>query len=499
MILTRSTRLSQPQSPAGLDISHPLAKYLTVWASPQFTQRGSATLSPLARIGDVPNNSGPSGVGWDFSATGENRVLLQSADRPSVAGKFYIVAARFKWNSTAAWGTIFGLYTGAAYVFTIARWTNGSLRLHTGGGDVFASGARYLENGKDYTVVMTVCGSSGLAGEAYINGQYVGKGAAANPASTTRAPCIGALDATTGYEYNDLIYGAAIFDHGPDRPSPELLRSLSANPWQLFRPVQRRIYFDMGAGGGGEPATHDTSGAITSSPAELSGAAERTRQHDTSAELAGAGSVVSATARRNVTLGSSGTLSVGLAVVTASASHTAGHAEHSTSGTVAAPGASLSGSASRVPAPVTHDTSGDLVGMGAFIDGQAQGPQSEPMRPGFEMSSRKVYIKRGKRIHIFDSVEDADAWIEAEQQALQAIRKAKPTKRKKAKVFKGLDEAVPHEVVRIDVVRAMVDYLGIPVEMPTLEARQDWAEVARVALMARKMQDEEDIELLLAA
>lgn len=273
MILTRSTRLSQPQSPVGLDISHPLAKYLTVWASPQFTQRGSTALSPLARIGDVPNKSGPSGVGWDFSATGENRVLLQSADRPSVAGNFYIVAARFKWNSTAAWGTIFGLYTGTAYVFTIARWSNGSLRLHTGGGDVFTSGARYLENGKDYTVVMTVCGSSGLAGEAYINGQYVGKGTPANPVSTTRAPCIGALDATTGYEYNDLIYGAAIFDHGPDRPSPEWLRSLSANPWQLFRPVQRRIYFDMVAGGGTTPVSSDQSatysirGAVSSDQA----------------------------------------------------------------------------------------------------------------------------------------------------------------------------------------------------------------------------------------
>lgn len=120
-------------------------------------------------------------------------------------------------------------------------------------------------------------------------------------------------------------------------------------------------------------------------------------------------------------------------------------------------------------------------------------------RPGFEMSSRKVYVKRGKRIHIFDTVEDADEWLEAEQQELQAIRRAKPTPRKKAKVFKALDEAMPHEVVRLDVVRAMVDYLGIPVEMPTLEARQDWAEVARVALMARQMQDEEDIELLLAA
>lgn len=129
-------------------------------------------------------------------------------------------------------------------------------------------------------------------------------------------------------------------------------------------------------------------------------------------------------------------------------------------------------------------------------------PSQTTRNGGFEMGGptpRKVYVKRGKRIHIFDTVEDADEWLEAEDKARQVVNAAKPKPQAKAKVFKALDEAVPHDVVRLDVVRSMVDYLGIPVEMPTLEARQDWAEVARVALMARQMQDEEDIELLLAA
>ena len=129
-------------------------------------------------------------------------------------------------------------------------------------------------------------------------------------------------------------------------------------------------------------------------------------------------------------------------------------------------------------------------------------PSQTPRNGGFEMGGptpRKVYIKRGKRIHIFDTVEDADEWLEAEDKARQVVNVAKPKPQAKAKVFKALDEAVPHDVVRLDVVRSMVDYLGIPVEMPTLEARQDWAEVARMALMARQMQDEEDIELLLVA
>ena len=35
--------------------------------------------------------------------------------------------------------------------------------------------------------------------------------------------------------------------------------ALSRNPWQLFRPVQRRVYFDMGAGGGTSPVSSDQS------------------------------------------------------------------------------------------------------------------------------------------------------------------------------------------------------------------------------------------------
>lgn len=128
-------------------------------------------------------------------------------------------------------------------------------------------------------------------------------------------------------------------------------------------------------------------------------------------------------------------------------------------------------------------------------------PVQAPSRAGFEMGGRKVYIKRGKRIHIFDTVEDADAWVEAEEQAQQAIQTAKGKKKvkAKAKVYKALDEQVPHEVIRLDWLESLIAHFNIPVELPTLEARQDWLEVARIALMAQQMQDDEEVELLLLA
>lgn len=495
MILARSTRLNQPGATVEIDPTNPLSHGLV------------GNINPAARnfqsVGAVAFKSTEGGVallGTGASFAFKNVPLFGNGATLLFVGNWLTGGSHVAAIGNSGTGDQCFIFQAGATGTSRPR---ALIRTVNGGG---ITTAETLGSGNDtqYDQIEVWCarydGTTAL--KLYRNGNDFTGGNANTSAS-------GSISTLNNISLGGTNRGSDAFASSGQRQvlglywsralSPAEIKEISRNPWQIFKPVQRRIYFDMGAGGGGEPATHDTSGTITSSPAELSGAAERTRQHDTSAELAGAGSVVSATARRNVTLGSSGALSVGLAVVTASASHTAGHAEHSTSGTVAAPGASLSGSASRVPAPVTHDTSGDLGGMGAVIDGQAQGPQTGSMRPGFEMSSRKVYIKRGKRIHIFDSVEDADAWMEAEQQEIQAIRRAKPTPRKKAKVFKALDEAIPHEVVRLDVVRAMVDYLGIPVEMPTLEARQDWAEVARVALMARQMQDEEDIELLLAA
>lgn len=144
-----------------------------------------------------------------------------------------------------------------------------------------------------------------------------------------------------------------------------------------------------------------------------------------------------------------------------------------------------------------------FVNASGFFDAVVtDGAEPQPSaRPGFEMGGRKVYIKRGKRIHIFDTVEDADAWVEAEQQATQALQKV-PAKKKpkaKAKVYKALDEQLPHEVIRLDWLESLVAHFNIPVELPTLEAKQDWLEVARIALLAQQMQDDEEVELLLMA
>lgn len=113
------------------------------------------------------------------------------------------------------------------------------------------------------------------------------------------------------------------------------------------------------------------------------------------------------------------------------------------------------------------------------------------------MVGRKVYIKRGKRIHIFNTIEDADDWADAEQAALATIANA--TRNAKKRAVRKVNASIEHETINLVELDRLVQHFGIPVELPTLEAKRDWLEVARIALLAREMQDEEDVEMLLFA
>lgn len=117
-----------------------------------------------------------------------------------------------------------------------------------------------------------------------------------------------------------------------------------------------------------------------------------------------------------------------------------------------------------------------------------------------EIELRRWYVRRGKRLHIFASGQEADDFIEAEQIAEQAVQKARKTsrlarKRIRDKVFKPL----PIETIEVDRLAQLVSHFNIPVDFPQLIAEQDWARVMQIMALAREMQDEEDLEMLLLA
>lgn len=499
MILLPSRRITKPQSGGSVDLqrAHDSGTLYLSFADAGFTDRIG---------GGVVRNPGGLALGPNGKIATFNGA--QQVNSPVWLGDSHtglIVAARILATGAQSGtpGAAFGVYDSASQggfgVGFDPSGNAGAALLTSGGAYLNARSAVGLN--KWVTVFAQISGVNAGFSVAYVDGQPATVGQAGSYAGDPRVPreiAYGAQHRSSGFlrQFKGDVEWAAILRVAPDGGWRSLTDSLalelyeSGYPYNLIK-TTRRVYFDMGAGGGG------TAHTVTADPVEQGSTTTRpglTQTHVTTASAVAQGATVS---RPAVTQAH---------VVTARAV--------AQGSTVNAPTVEVGGitvvtarpvvQSSTVNAPSivqTHIVTARPSAQGGTVTrpGQAQGPQTGSMRPGFEMSSRKVYIKRGKRIHIFDSVEDADAWMEAEQQEIQAIRRAKPTPRKKAKVFKALDEAIPHEVVRLDVVRAMVDYLGIPVEMPTLEARQDWAEVARVALMARHMQDEEDIELLLVA
>lgn len=127
--------------------------------------------------------------------------------------------------------------------------------------------------------------------------------------------------------------------------------------------------------------------------------------------------------------------------------------------------------------------------------------QSSPLRlGGFEYGS-KVYIKRNKKIYIFDSVEEADSYLEAEakveeivQQSNRTSRLARKRAREKAHKLLSIE---PVESVDIPALKTLVSQLQTDFELPKLIAKQDWQRVVEIYNQAMEMQDEEDLLLIL--
>ena len=111
--------------------------------------------------------------------------------------------------------------------------------------------------------------------------------------------------------------------------------------------------------------------------------------------------------------------------------------------------------------------------------------------------TRKWYVRRKKRIFVFSTGQEADAFIEAEAQAQQlAAAKTSRLARKRVleRVYKLADS-----VIDVDQLGALVQRLDMPVDLPALIDAQDYQQLMRVMAWALEQQDEDDIEMLLLA
>lgn len=135
----------------------------------------------------------------------------------------------------------------------------------------------------------------------------------------------------------------------------------------------------------------------------------------------------------------------------------------------------------------------------ALIGGEEPQPPVEATFSAEIDLSRKWYVRRGKKIHLFRSGSDADAFIEAQEQADKAIAEAQKTSRRARKRLREKIVTVdPIQTVDIDLLSKAVEYFSLP-PLPDLLAQQDFERVMQIMALAQEMQDEEDLEMLLLA
>lgn len=372
--------------------------------------------------------------------------------------------------------------------------------------------------------------------------------------ATVNEICIGAQHRSAGFlrQFKGNIEWAALLylPLGQNNPMPDAYAEALYNsnyPYSLEAKPNRIWVAGTSSGSTGTVAVtnaNDTSSA--SGTTTVTGSVAKSNANDTSA-ASGTTTITGSLARTNVndTSAASGTTTVTGTLATTNANDTSnasGSVGNSVSGTVAVTNANdtsaasgtttIVGTAARTNANDTSTASGTttIVGTVAYTNANdtatasgvagtvsgtvayvnnndiitasgSAGPVSEAGRlGGFEYGS-KVYIKRNKKIYIFDSVEEADSYIEAESKVEEIVQQSNKTsrlarKRAREKAYKALS-IEPVESVDIPALKTLVSQLQTDFELPQWIARQDWQRVVEIYNQAMEMQDEEDLLLIL--
>jgi hypothetical protein len=252
MILTRGTHLIQPQGP--------------VEVSPEFGGRGVVYLPNVQSninlvVGTVVRTPTPQGISATYTAGVETKVERLNGSAPNGITEF----TQLVYITPLAGGQVNdrGLFgnrntTGITSYIQLVHQArdasaNGRYCYRLQYKPTAAATEVSVRTSNDTAIidvpsVIVVSAKNGKL-SIYHNGALQG--------STTVAlqSVSGQLDLQFGnyYDNSDARRLAAQIHFGAFLPrgmGDAEVAALSRNPWQLFRPVQRRIYFDMGAGGG---------------------------------------------------------------------------------------------------------------------------------------------------------------------------------------------------------------------------------------------------------
>lgn len=140
-----------------------------------------------------------------------------------------------------------------------------------------------------------------------------------------------------------------------------------------------------------------------------------------------------------------------------------------------------------------------LLAIGIINGGNVTPPEViPPASYTQELTIKPHYVKRDKKIYLFNTAQEADSFLEAEKIALDAIEKAQKTSKRAKKRFKEKVYPVADSLDLIEIERLTIQF-DIQYEIPALFKEQDYFELMRIAYIIKQMQDEEEIEILLMA
>lgn len=288
MLTLKSQRVSQPPGRAELD--------WWVGDAVAFSAADDAPQSKV-RCETLPCQSGKE-VSGSTATSGISVASAAYATVPNSAGFF---------GERRQWGVISGRVTtlaSNAFVLScgfanlnslglnVAVFSNGTLEFSSRTGGTWAS-ATSAVGVIDFNVfhIAYAFSDSGLL-TVYKNGKLVISSTAlagkrGTPATDVLLTMCRASAANANLYGNGVRISMAAFGSAD---MSARLADLSTNPWQVFKPAQRRVYFDMGAGGGG--TTH----TVTADPVEQGSTTTRpglTQTHITTASAVAQGATVS--------------------------------------------------------------------------------------------------------------------------------------------------------------------------------------------------------------
>lgn len=442
-ILPAQRRTSQPQGIVGIDWGNPITRGLV----------GVVTPNNIREIlnGVIPTLSGSHAIGYGLG--GQGRVFPnESTDYEQYAGTWS------RPSGSVSHLSVFSLPSAP----TVSARLSGNFQTSTNGYGIIPNGTniRYATARSGTNSIIT--GSAPVAGKLYValgvtdatnNTLYENGIITAGPTAhggwtaATGNFRLGLDSGGSGAACKSTIFLSLVWNRAL---TDSEAREITKNPWQIFKPEVRALYFDLPTGGA---VTHDTSGALTGQGSTIAGSAARTHVHPTSGALTGQGStVVGSAARTRV---------------------------HTSTGALTGQGSEVAGSAQRIGPAVTHETSGALVGLGSIITGEASVPS---LAVGGDDAFRhtgwdKKAWKKRKKLE--------DALENTVRQALKEISGIEPEPETVESVVEKVKEDQPNIVKT-----PWVDYSGV----------EQWVQAQQVIIsriIARQQEEDDDETLLL--